>query len=154
VRRPKQTKYTKIKSVKFFWNKECENQENIQLPTPVTISQCTFQCSEKEYIDYDIDTKELFCSRCPTGTYSTPETTKIVWNEVSLSKFITKCEVNIFNEIYCQPFKLHTEKNYTSVIAGGDKLFKDAMYNYELIYNVQLKKKGRVLLFNIDYIQL
>ncbi len=32
----------------------------------------------------------------------------------------------------------------TSLIAGGNKLNKDAMYSYELIYNVQMKKSGKI----------
>ena len=89
----------------------------------------------------------MTCNKCNYGTYSISETTCITWNEQTLLKFINNCYSNINDEIIkgrCDVFKINKGKNYTSIIAGGENLHKDAMNSYELIYYAELKNKGKV----------
>jgi hypothetical protein len=94
---------------------------------------------------------KLSCSQCPFGTYSSVNTTSIIWNEDILKQFTNKCQINKNDKIIsnkCEGFKLMTSENYTSVIAGGDLEFPDAIYSYQFVYNIELKQDGKVMSIN------
>jgi hypothetical protein len=68
-----------------------------------------------------------------------------------MPQFINKCQINKNDKILsnkCEGFKINKSENYTSVLAGGNLDFPDAMYSYEFIYNTELKQDGKVILIN------
>jgi hypothetical protein len=117
----------------------------MDLPRPVTPNQCKLDCKNNEYIDYDLINSKLTCRQCPYGTFSSVNSTNIIWNEQSFSKFIKKCKINKNDKVVsdCEGFKLNKGINETTVIAGGS-IDDDAMHSYQLIYNIELKQDGKV----------
>ena len=135
-----------INQVQFFWNKECHNTDEIELLPPRTINQCKVNCNNNEFIDYDYNNQKLSCRQCPFGTYSSINSTTIIWNKESILEFINKCELNKNDHIsnQCEGFKLINQ----TVKAGGETLVKDSIYSYQLIYNTELKTDGKVNIVN------
>jgi hypothetical protein len=133
----------------FYWKNEC-NQNSLNLPSKKLSNDCNIDCKPGEFVDYNLDEHVLKCNKCPIGTYSLGGSRLIrKWNEAILSEFSNNCYVIINDDIKsnekCDKFRVkQKEDGTTSLMAGGLMLNKDAMYSYELIYNVNFKKSGKI----------
>lgn len=133
----------------FYWKNEC-TQNSVNLPSKKINDNCNIDCKAGEFVDYSVDDNLLKCNKCPIGTYSLGGSRNIKkWDETILSEFSNNCYVIINDELKsnekCDRFKVNQmEDGNTSLQAGGLLLNLNAMYSYELIHNVNFKKKGKI----------
>ena len=122
----------------------------MKLPSKKVSKDCNIFCKPGEFLDFSLEDNLVVCNKCPHGTYSLGGSKSISkWNDAILSEFVNNCYVIINDDIKtnerCDRFTVHRDTDgKTSLIAGGNKLNKDAMYSYELIYNVHMKKSGKI----------
>lgn len=127
----------------------CIPNEHIFLPSNIYASDCNLYCNVGEYLDYNEAHDKLECSRCPRGTYTT-RGRKIIdtWNEEVINEFQNNCYVMNDEDIklneQCENFQVRVNYDYTSLVVEHKNTKPGNMYSYELIYNVNLKRNGKV----------
>jgi hypothetical protein len=130
-----------LKKALFYWPNDCTQDGIIKLPNSKEII-CDLTCGNGEFITYDIKLQKLVCVKCPIGTYS-EKIRKYDWTEAKLADFSNNCyiitdEEKIVNK-GCDKFII-----VDGVLTAGGKMTKIAGYFYELVYNVHIKRAGRV----------
>lgn len=100
-------------------------------------------------MDYSLNQNKLICTDCPIGTYAKAGSKSIKqWNENVLKQFVNNCYVIVGDDMktnnQCDKFRINKKAEVTSIIAGGNKKNKDAMYSYELVFNGHVERPGKI----------
>jgi hypothetical protein len=130
------------------------NNTDTAVPPMIEGLECNKKCPEGQFITYDITSKNLTCQNCPVNTFSTGSQmricgTKREWVNSFLTDLKNECFLTIGNEIKNENCTKWTPHETQSKLVSGNTDVIDAWYNGVLSYNVKLKNKGYVLIYNI-----